>query len=94
MTGSDEEYRLIPTDQIVPSPYNIRKWDPEFLDRLGDYIVKKCQRQPMEVRPINGQVTYEIVTGKQRWQAIKRKDLPYIKAIVREADELDVILAQ
>ena len=37
---------------------------------------------------------FEIVTGEQRWQAIKRKGLPYIKAIVREADVLNVILAQ
>jgi hypothetical protein len=34
------------------------------------------------------------VTGEQRWQAIKRKGLLYTKAIVREADSLDVILAQ
>ena len=94
LTDSEEEYRLIPTDEIIPSPFNIRQWDPEFLDRLGDSIEKRGQRQPIEVRPIEGPVPFEIVTGEQRWQAIKRKGLPHTKAIVREADSLDVILAQ
>ncbi len=81
--GSDSltSYRLIPLDQITPSPHQARKdFDPAALQTLADSMKAEGLLEPIIVRSTTsplpnageGEMTYfELVSGERRLRAAK-----------------------
>lgn len=78
---------------IRPNPAQPRRTfsEPE-LDELAHSIKQRGVLQPILVRPdpdAPGQ--YQIVAGERRWRASQRAGLKSIPAVVRDADELELL---
>ncbi|MEO0550556.1 MAG: ParB/RepB/Spo0J family partition protein [Pseudomonadota bacterium] len=78
---------------IRPNPAQPRRTfsEPE-LDELAHSIKSRGVLQPILVRPdpdAPGQ--YQIVAGERRWRASQRAGLSTIPAVIREADELELL---
>lgn len=91
--------RMIPLNQIEPSPTNPRKHcDPVKLQELADSIIEHGLVEPILVRPlrvtINRDIYYELVAGERRWRAAKLAGLTEIEAKVRDLDDKAVLEIQ
>ncbi|MDJ0919803.1 MAG: ParB/RepB/Spo0J family partition protein [Henriciella sp.] len=78
---------------IRPNPAQPRRTfsEPE-LDELAHSVKQRGVLQPILVRPdpdAPGQ--YQIVAGERRWRASQRAGLKTIPAVVRDADELELL---
>ncbi|MEO0465399.1 MAG: ParB/RepB/Spo0J family partition protein [Pseudomonadota bacterium] len=67
-------------------------FDPVALDELAESIRQRGVLQPILLRP-DPKTTgkYQIVAGERRWRASKRAGLTTIPAVVRDADELELL---
>jgi len=84
--GQTEEVRLIPVDQIIPSPYQPRTlFDDDKLDELCQTIKTHGIIQPIVVRMRNQ--LYEIIAGERRWRAVKKLEWGKIPAIIKEIND-------
>lgn len=88
------EFRPIPIEEIRPNPYQPRNFkdealnSAEFLELIAS-IKEKGVLQPVVVRRrADG---YELVLGERRWRAAKAAGLKTIPAIVRSADEREML---
>lgn len=79
----------IPPDDIVPNAQQPRvEFDREALDELVASIREVGVLQPVVVRPVQGEGTYELIMGERRLRAAKELGLQTIPAIVKDtADE-------
>lgn len=81
------EVQLIPIDQIVEDPDQPRKgYDEESLHGLAESIRRYGVLNPITVRPLLDQKTYQIVTGERRWRAAELAGLTEIPCIVKHID--------
>lgn len=73
----------IPTDMIVPNPFQPRRFfDEEALSELAQSIRQYGLLQPIVVRKtLKG---YELVAGERRWRAAKLAGLKKLAAIVKD----------
>lgn len=73
----------IPTDMIVPNPFQPRRvFDEEALSELAQSIRQYGLLQPIVVRKtLQG---YELVAGERRWRAAKLAGLKKLAAIVKD----------
>lgn len=87
------EQRVVPIDQVRPSPLNPRRTFPEpELEELAASLKEKGLVQPLIVRPSEAQGEgYEIVAGERRWRASQRANLHTIPVIVRELTDREVL---
>jgi len=86
------EFFLCPIEDIRPSPLQPRKdFDPDALEELARSIREKGLVQPVVVRPVPDGRGYELVAGERRWRAAQRAGLADIPAILREADDDEVL---
>ena len=65
-------------------------FDAEHLNELADSIREHGLLQPIIVRPLSNNVTYQIVAGERRWRAAKIAGLKEIPVLIREVDELQM----
>lgn len=80
----------IALDRIAPNPYQPRaRFDEEDLRELVDSIVSRGVLQPVLVRRRG--VGYELIAGERRLRAARRAGLHAIPAIVRSAEESDML---
>lgn len=84
----------VPTAQIVPSPFNVRKtFDATKMAELKQSIINFGLQNPICVRSLgqkaNGQEQYEIVHGERRWRAFRDLGICQIDAIVWDVGELN-----
>lgn len=85
------EFFLCPVEEIHPSPYQPRQHFPEgTLEELAQSIREKGLIQPVIVRR-SPEGSYELIAGERRWRAAQRAGLTEVPAIVREADEEEVL---
>ncbi len=82
---------MISVDRIFPNPSQPRrKFDDDAIIRLADSIRKYGILQPLTVRRIEGQGTYnalfEVVAGERRLRAAKLLDLCDIPCIILKVD--------
>lgn len=87
------ESRLIPIEEIRPNPYQPRvtkeaDTDPHFQELVAS-IKEKGVLQPVVVRRRHD--GYELVMGERRWRAAKAAGLTTIPAIVRLADDREML---
>ncbi|MGI9405424.1 MAG: ParB/RepB/Spo0J family partition protein [Hyphomicrobiaceae bacterium] len=87
------EQRVVPIDQVRPSPLNPRRTFPEGeLAELAASIQEKGLVQPLIVRPSEAQGEgYEIVAGERRWRASQWAGLHTIPVIVRTLSDREVL---
>ena len=86
--------RIVPIDQIAPSPFNPRKsFREEELSELAESIRQKGLVQPLIVRETAGgdKPGYEIVAGERRWRAAQRAGVHMVSVIIRELDDQEVL---
>ena len=78
----------IPAESISPNPRQPRQvFDDDGLCSLADSIKKAGLMQPIVVRPIEGEHTFELVAGERRWKAAQIAGLSQIPSIVRDLDD-------
>lgn len=83
--------RIVPIDQIQPSPFNPRKdFREDELNELADSIRERGLVQPLIVREAEGN-KYEIVAGERRWRAAQRAGVHMVSVIIRELDDQEVL---
>jgi len=82
------EMKILPIDQIRPSPFQPRElFEKEKISELADSIKGSELVQPILVRKKGD--TYEIIAGERRWRAYQFAGLKEIPAIEREADDIE-----
>ena len=83
--------REIPLSEIAPNPRQPRvEFDDDALDGLAASIRAVGVLQPVIVRAgVEG--GYELVVGERRWRAARRAGLEKIPAIVRDADDAELL---
>jgi ParB family chromosome partitioning protein len=83
--------REVALEEIAPNPRQPRtEFDDEALDTLAASIRAVGVLQPVIVRPRDGG-GFELVVGERRWRAARRAGLERIPAIVREADDGELL---
>lgn len=85
------ELKNLPIERLRPGKYQPRRdMHPEALEELAASIRQQGVMQPVVVRPIAGG-QYEIIAGERRWRAAQLAELEFIPALVRNAEDRDVI---
>jgi len=85
------EFFLCPVEEIHPSPHQPRQHFPEgTLEELAQSIREKGLIQPVVLRR-SATGAYELIAGERRWRAAQRAGLTEVPAIVRQADEEEVL---
>ena len=98
----DEQIIHLPIEALRESPFNPRKtFDPEALQKLAWTIEMDGVLQPLEVRPIPGQIDnaharerYEIVFGHRRYRASQLAKRETVPCIVRERTDEEAARVQ
>jgi len=89
-TASAENVLRIPLSRVHPCPFQPRKDFPaEALRELADSIKEQGIVQPLIVRARGD--GYELIAGERRWRASQLIGLAEVPAIVREADDREVL---
>jgi ParB family chromosome partitioning protein len=74
--------------EISPNPHQPRvHFDEESLIELASSIAQIGVLQPILVRAVAGQASYQLIAGERRWRAAGRAGLATIPAIVRTGDD-------
>lgn len=82
--------REIALDEIAPNHRQPRtEFDDEALEALAASIKAVGVLQPVVVR--QREDGYELIVGERRWRAARRAGLEKIPAVVREADDQDLL---
>ncbi|MFM8972273.1 MAG: ParB/RepB/Spo0J family partition protein [Actinomycetota bacterium] len=80
----------LPIGSIRPNPQQPRQYfDEEALAALADSIRELGLLQPVLVREVDG--GYELIAGERRWRASRRAGLSTIPAIIRTADDAEML---
>lgn len=90
------EYKEIPIDQIVVSPFNTRgEIFQEEIASLAE-TMKSGNDVPIKVRPIypKGKLVYEIVYGERRVKALKKARVTTARALVEDLTDEEVLMQQ
>lgn len=90
--GLDAELLEVTTASITPNPNQPRElFDEEALVELAASIAEMGVLQPVLVRPLKEEGTYELIAGERRWRAAQRAGLATIPAIVRLTSDLSSV---
>jgi ParB/RepB/Spo0J family partition protein len=82
----------IPLRDIRRNPQQPRtEFNEEEIRELAASLQRDGQLQPIVVRPVDGPIPYEIIMGERRFRAAQTAKLPSLRAVVRPADDHDVL---
>ncbi len=85
------EFFLCAIEEIHPSPHQPRQdFEPEAIEELARSIREKGLIQPVILREDPGG-GYELIAGERRWRAAQQAGLTEIPAILRDADDEEVL---
>lgn len=86
------DYFLCAVEDIHPSPHQPRRQFPEeAIQELAESIRQKGLIQPVIVRKSSTVTGYELIAGERRWRAAQRAGLTELPAVLRDADEEEVL---
>lgn len=86
----DDEIVQVSIDEIRPNPFQPRhEFKEEEIRELAASIREHGLLQPILVRRVNG--AYELIAGERRWRATQSLGRPSIPAVVREADDTQMV---
>jgi ParB family chromosome partitioning protein len=89
---SEGQQRVVPIEQVHPSPLNPRKtFREDDLDELAASLRQKGLIQPVITRADPAGAGYEIVAGERRWRAAQRAGFTTLPIIVRELSDQQVM---
>jgi ParB family chromosome partitioning protein len=84
--------REVPIETVRSNNLNPRKsFNEQELEDLARSIAEKGILQPVVVRPIDDQSSYQIVAGERRWRAAQRAGLHTIPVLIRELSDKEVL---
>lgn len=85
--------RVLPIDQVVPSPFQPRKhFAPDELTELVESIKQRGVLQPILVRRSrSGNNQYELIAGERRWRASTAAGLKEIPAIIKDLSDVETL---
>jgi ParB family transcriptional regulator, chromosome partitioning protein len=90
--GSDAQLLEVTTASVSPNPNQPREhFDEEALVELAASIAEMGVLQPILIRPLDEEGTYELIAGERRWRAAQRAGLATIPAIVRTTSDLSSV---
>lgn len=90
-SSKEGELKKLAIERLRPGKYQPRRdMHPEALEELAASIRQQGVMQPVVVRPLAGG-QYEIIAGERRWRAAQLAELEFIPALVRNAEDRDVI---
>ena len=85
---------LMPITALHPNPNQPRRhFDDAALRELADSIKSQGIIQPLLVRPLGGENTYQIVAGERRWRAAQLAGLKEVPVYVRQLSDKEVMAA-
>jgi len=94
-TKSINNARLIPIGDIIPDPNQPRtNFDQAKLEELAESIKSNGIIEPINVRSIEGQGTYQILTGERRCRAAGIAGINEIPCIIRNVNEQEALILQ
>ena len=74
---------MLAIDKIVPNPDQPRRhFSPSKMEELVNSVRERGVLQPIRVREIKTNETYEIIAGERRWRAAKEVGLTELPAII------------
>jgi ParB family chromosome partitioning protein len=84
--------REVPIEMVRSNNLNPRKsFNEQELEDLARSIAEKGILQPVVVRPVGNDATFQIVAGERRWRAAQRAGLHTIPVLVRELSDKEVL---
>ncbi|MEM6412835.1 MAG: ParB/RepB/Spo0J family partition protein [Pseudomonadota bacterium] len=91
--GSSDGPASVAINRIAPNPSQPRRtFDQDELEELADSVRQRGVLQAILVRPDpKGGSGYQIIAGERRWRAAKLAGLQSIPAVIRDADELELL---
>lgn len=88
-------YQLIDIGKIQPSKLNYRKtFNAKAQEELTESIKSKGVLQPISVRPLKGNGSFEIVIGSRRYCGAKDAGLKQIPCMVKELSDAEALEIQ
>lgn len=84
----DMQVVWVDTDQLVPNPSNPNQQDDATFNALVESIQTEGWTAPVQVVPLDGVGTYEIVAGEHRWRAARVLG-SQVPVIVLPAEDFD-----
>lgn len=88
----DLDVRDVPVDQIGPDPDNPNEMSEGMYAALLNDIRQNGYTQPVLIRPVEGDIPFQIIDGEHRWRAVSELGFASIPAVVIEADTDDAKL--
>lgn len=89
------KYQVVKLDKISPSEQNYRRsYDETKMEELVASIKEQGIIEPLVVRPLNGNGTFEIVVGHRRYNAASLANLEVVPVVVRELTDEEVLEIQ
>jgi ParB family chromosome partitioning protein len=86
-----DQLKEIDIDRILPNSQQPRKnFDETALEELADSIREHGVVQPVVVRPLDDGF-FQLIAGERRWRASQRAGLLRVPAVVRPAEDHDVL---
>lgn len=88
----DRALTSLPVEQIRPNPNQPRRdFEPEAMLELTRSVKAKGVVQPLIVRQIDGDRSYEIVAGERRWRAAQAAGLHRVPVVIRDYSDTEVL---
>ena len=92
--GQESAVNLMPITALHPNPNQPRRhFDDAALRELADSIKSQGIIQPLLVRPLGSENTYQIVAGERRWRAAQLAGLKEVPVYVRQLSDKEVMAA-
>ena len=92
--GQESAVNQMPITALHPNPNQPRRhFDDAALRELADSIKSQGIIQPLLVRPLGGENTYQIVAGERRWRAAQLAGLKEVPVYVRQLSDKEVMAA-
>ena len=90
--GQESAVNLMPITALHPNPNQPRRhFDDAALRELADSIKSQGIIQPLLVRPLGSENTYQIVAGERRWRAAQLAGLKEVPVYVRQLSDKEVM---
>lgn len=87
----EREQKTLRISEIEPNKNQPRKdFDMEKISELADSIREHGLIQPIVVRALPGNMTYQIVAGERRWRACRMAGLTEVPVVIKELSDEQV----
>lgn len=87
-----QDVQSLPIEFLQRGKYQPRRdMDPEKLRELADSIQAQGVIQPIVVRKLNAENSYEIIAGERRWRASQLAELKQVPVVIKDLDDRTVM---